>query len=128
MGNTRKYHSHRAIRVVAVPQRVSSLLNRVIAPGTAVVLILDVFFFFSSRRRHTRFKCDWSSDVCSSDLSARRRRAPWRRSHSRERCVQACQRGLEWFSPARFQWLLEPASYLRRDESEIGRASCRERV
>src|SRR5882762_10427300 len=26
------------------------------------------FFFFSSRRRHTRFKCDWSSDVCSSDL------------------------------------------------------------
>src|SRR5207237_1879981 len=28
-----------------------------------------VFFFFSSRRRHTRFKCDWSSDVCSSDLS-----------------------------------------------------------
>src|SRR2546430_8199504 len=29
------------------------------------------FFFFSSRRRHTRFDCDWSSDVCSSDLS------PW---------------------------------------------------
>src|SRR5256886_14656324 len=27
-----------------------------------------VFFFFSSRRRHTRFDCDWSSDVCSSDL------------------------------------------------------------
>src|SRR2546430_15579865 len=26
------------------------------------------FFFFSSRRRHTRFDCDWSSDVCSSDL------------------------------------------------------------
>src|SRR5256886_4292837 len=26
------------------------------------------FFFFSSRRRHTRFGCDWSSDVCSSDL------------------------------------------------------------
>src|SRR5438270_4577470 len=30
-----------------------------------------IFFFFSSRRRHTRFDCDWSSDVCSSDLSAR---------------------------------------------------------
>src|SRR5256886_14432282 len=29
------------------------------------------FFFFSSRRRHTRFDCDWSSDVCSSDLVAR---------------------------------------------------------
>src|SRR5207237_7739647 len=28
-----------------------------------------LFFFFSSRRRHTRFKCDWSSDVCSSDLA-----------------------------------------------------------
>src|SRR5256886_3457202 len=28
-------------------------------------------FFFSSRRRHTRFDCDWSSDVCSSDLSGR---------------------------------------------------------
>src|SRR5438034_6268823 len=28
------------------------------------------FFFFSSRRRHTRSLCDWSSDVCSSDLIA----------------------------------------------------------
>src|SRR5690606_40529205 len=27
------------------------------------------YFFFSSRRRHTRFSRDWSSDVCSSDLS-----------------------------------------------------------
>src|SRR5256886_6359409 len=27
-----------------------------------------IFFFISSRRRHTRFDCDWSSDVCSSDL------------------------------------------------------------
>src|SRR2546430_1684716 len=27
-----------------------------------------IYFFFSSRRRHTRFDCDWSSDVCSSDL------------------------------------------------------------
>src|SRR2546430_4452224 len=30
--------------------------------------VLLLFFFFSSRRRHTRFDCDWSSDVCSSDL------------------------------------------------------------
>src|SRR6266478_8547097 len=29
---------------------------------------VSCFFFFSSRRRHTRFDCDWSSDVCSSDL------------------------------------------------------------
>src|SRR5947207_15247812 len=41
-------------------------------------------FFFSSRRRHTRSLCDWSSDVCSSDLtipaaagqSPRRQRRP----------------------------------------------------
>src|SRR5260370_4585480 len=32
--------------------------------------ILLQVFFFSSRRRHTRFKCDWSSDVCSSDLTS----------------------------------------------------------
>src|SRR2546430_9664071 len=30
--------------------------------------LLSLVFFFSSRRRHTRFDCDWSSDVCSSDL------------------------------------------------------------
>src|SRR5689334_5279366 len=30
--------------------------------------IFFFFFFFSSRRRHTRWNCDWSSDVCSSDL------------------------------------------------------------
>src|SRR6267143_2829457 len=30
--------------------------------------LLTFFFFFSSRRRHTRWNCDWSSDVCSSDL------------------------------------------------------------
>src|SRR2546430_9261088 len=31
--------------------------------------LVCLFFFFSSRRRHTRFDCDWSSDVCSSDLN-----------------------------------------------------------
>src|SRR2546430_8251832 len=35
--------------------------------------LLLFFFFFSSRRRHTRFDCDWSSDVCSSDLARPRR-------------------------------------------------------
>src|SRR2546430_8010830 len=33
---------------------------------------VEVVFFFSSRRRHTRFDCDWSSDVCSSDLQITR--------------------------------------------------------
>src|SRR6266550_6200751 len=35
--------------------------------------VFFVFFFFSSRRRHTRCSRDWSSDVCSSDLGVRSR-------------------------------------------------------
>src|SRR5438445_894512 len=35
------------------------------------LLVFVSFFFFSSRRRHTRYWRDWSSDVCSSDLSRR---------------------------------------------------------
>src|SRR5438034_10755357 len=33
------------------------------------MFVFFLFFFFSSRRRHTRSLCDWSSDVCSSDLA-----------------------------------------------------------
>src|SRR2546426_7709460 len=33
---------------------------------------MSFLFFFSSRRRHTRLQGDWSSDVCSSDLEARK--------------------------------------------------------
>src|SRR5256885_11925417 len=40
----------------------------------------EVFFFFSSRRRHTRLQGDWSSDVCSSDLHYPSR---WRRCAGR---------------------------------------------
>src|SRR5689334_24553733 len=36
------------------------------------ILIVWMIFFFSSRRRHTRWSCDWSSDVCSSDLLLQR--------------------------------------------------------
>src|SRR5438132_4003119 len=36
-----------------------------------ILLFFFFFFFFSSRRRHTRSLCDWSSDVCSSDLVRR---------------------------------------------------------
>src|SRR2546427_3863609 len=39
-----------------------------------MVCLFFSFFFFSSRRRHTRFDCDWSSDVCSSDLAPDHRR------------------------------------------------------
>src|SRR5256886_12687172 len=35
--------------------------------GTGLMGSIGMGFFFSSRRRHTRFDCDWSSDVCSSD-------------------------------------------------------------
>src|SRR5256886_10006596 len=47
---------------------VSSFL-RMILLSFALVRVSFSFFFFSSRRRHTRFDCDWSSDVCSSDLT-----------------------------------------------------------
>src|SRR2546421_6382696 len=36
-----------------------------------LMFVVICFFFFSSRRRHTRSDRDWSSDVCSSDLTAR---------------------------------------------------------
>src|SRR2546427_11344030 len=50
-------------------------------------------FFFSSRRRHTRFDCDWSSDVCSSDLM------PAADGHVLERldpCAGCRYAGLTW--------------------------------
>src|SRR3712207_9090271 len=43
----------------------------------------SLFFFFSSRRRHTRYWRDWSSDVCSSDLIY-------------EHCLKALNRGLKF--------------------------------
>src|SRR2546430_5795551 len=47
----------------------ASLLGRLGVLVSVQVLYSAVWsFFFSSRRRHTRFDCDWSSDVCSSDL------------------------------------------------------------
>src|SRR5712691_6390355 len=50
---------------------------------------LGFFFCFSSRRRHTRFDCDWSSDVCSSDLFAGMK--PW----TRNECVRLLQEASE---------------------------------
>src|SRR5437763_16619866 len=84
-------------------------------------------FFFSSRRRHTRYIGDWSSDVCSSDL------AP-----------AASDAGLVTFTPDDIDWedevrlaieervSLSPDALTGMEASlrfaEIGRASCRERV
>src|SRR5256886_10691098 len=53
----------------------TSMMMRSAAHLSGVNSVL-IFFFFSSRRRHTRFDCDWSSDVCSSDLRLRAPRRP----------------------------------------------------
>src|SRR5256885_4903252 len=42
--------------------------------GGGVMAFDRLFFFFSSRRRHTRLQGDWSSDVCSSDLVMQQKR------------------------------------------------------
>src|SRR5258705_9960633 len=39
-----------------------------ILSAITIFVLLNLVFFFSSRRRHTRCLSDWSSDVCSSDL------------------------------------------------------------
>src|SRR3989454_1646119 len=46
------------------------LLVSVVSLGISGLYYTLFVFFFSSRRRHTRLQGDWSSDVCSSDLSA----------------------------------------------------------
>src|SRR2546427_12543752 len=98
-----------------------------------------LIFFFSSRRRHTRFDCDWSSDVCSSDLIAvdpehkqdylnyladYLRRLDQAQKTLQERVARLQDRRIITHHPAwpyfarRFGFQIE----------EIGRASCRERV
>src|SRR6266852_5845814 len=68
-----------------VHERPLGLLSRLFAFMTVIGLI--GFFFFSSRRRHTRCYRDWSSDVCSSDLPRLLRRHgltdPWRMAQAR---------------------------------------------
>src|SRR5260370_29753727 len=62
------------------------------------------FFFFSSRRRHTRFKCDWSSGVCSSDLCpANSRSAVGRRTPRLQRKEYARRTGCLPDTPGRVQ-------------------------
>src|SRR5690606_41143281 len=77
-------------------------------------------FFFSSRRRHTRFSRDWSSDVCSSDLDA----VPGEGAFGESTRESA----LPWdrIRPVNFgrETRLSQALALL----EIGRASCRERA
>src|SRR3712207_8358210 len=86
-------------------------------------------FFFSSRRRHTRYWRDWSSDVCSSDLTPARRdrRGGARRLDLFDQRVDAVvgeRRGLLQRVGAR----REIAVLVVGVGLQIGRASCRERV
>src|SRR3712207_9245415 len=75
---------------------------------------LVMIFFFSSRRRHTRYWRDWSSDVCSSDLGGGPARVP---RLCRGRLAEADRPGAERRGRRR--------PPLRHLVAEIGRASCR---
>src|SRR5689334_23403161 len=88
---------------------------------------LFFFFFFSSRRRHTRWNCDWSSDVCSSDLDQEVLALRLLRRDD----VRAELRGqLDLVLVDEFQDTspIQLAVFLELGNLEIGRASCRERV
>src|SRR5690606_39803498 len=80
-------------------------------------------FFFSSRRRHTRFSRDWSSDVCSSDLPGGTCVVGRTDRSSELLPFDACR------APAReFGVAGEGPGELNSIRAKIGRASCRERA
>src|SRR5688572_28258022 len=86
-------------------------------------------FFFSSRRRHTSFDCDWSSDVCSSDLSTGMASATamptWDKGSATTTSAAACRTG--WISAA-VAAIRCCALTVVAGDLKIGRASCREGV
>src|SRR5256886_11181181 len=88
-----------------------------------------VCFFFSSRRRHTRFDCDWSSDVCSSDLASSGHVGKW--VVLRERWPELAQALVAMPSAMKeleVHAMNEPGfARALQAVSQIGRASCRER-
>src|SRR5437762_11688512 len=89
-----------------------------------------MFVFFSSRRRHTRYIGDWSSDVCSSDLVESEKLAlDYYREHKVP--VVVLRPGFI-YGPRDRTVLLKLIENLRngivRYLGKIGRASCRERV
>src|SRR2546430_13428073 len=87
-------------------------------------------FFFSSRRRHTRFDCDWSSDVCSSDLQPQGARSCT--SAMAGQIMRLAIRAYSAVSNRKFnsgvEGSVQPAAREVSLPYEIGRASCRERV
>src|SRR5437899_9743848 len=86
------------------------------------------FFFFSSRRRHTRCLSNWSSDVCSSDLSGSNLYAGGEFTTAGGSAVNyiAKWNGSSW--SALGSGMSSTVFALAVSGSEIGRASCRERV
>src|SRR5437762_12577284 len=87
-------------------------------------MLTDVIFFFSSRRRHTRYIGDWSSDVCSSDLGRGGRAAGG--VGDGHRVVAGGRRRDGLRGGAGGPEIRRGAG--RRQRDQIGRASCRERV
>src|SRR5437764_1870334 len=96
-----------------------------------------VYFFFSSRRRHTRYIGDWSSDVCSSDLAALQAgkhvycEAPLANDLEEARAIaQAAKNALKLNFQVGLQNRSDPHRHflVQFVRAEIGRASCRERV
>src|SRR5256884_2542020 len=89
--------------------------------------------FFSSRRRHTRCSRDWSSDVCSSDLTNLLLRQYFPRGTDLSAISQEQLDQVELLlnhRPRKILGFQTPASKLQASvaSTKIGRASCRERV
>src|SRR5947209_5297785 len=87
----------------------------VVAPNDAGSLI----FFFSSRRRHTRYWRDWSSDVCSSDLTKHPNTCPRCGSHYRDDELEAslwvcghCGHHYPMKARTRIAWYGDPGSFV----------------
>src|SRR2546430_6079063 len=94
-----------------------------------LALLYTLFFFFSSRRRHTRFDCDWSSDVCSSDLHTDQRKSSAVNSVKlRRQTIQVCAPGVSMSRCLIFLEASQPRNLRLMSIKQIGRASCRERV
>src|SRR5256885_3866898 len=108
-------------------------MDWVICSGNSVLLILlqlcellFMFFFFSSRRRHTRLQGDWSSDVCSSDLVTVRCTLTTPDALNGNRSTTEGNRSI-WV----YQLVVDACNQPTGSScpnTEIGRASCRERV
>src|SRR5580692_4810862 len=77
------YHKKKKIHITIIELNEMHTKRKNLYKELDTVIPLSIesklFFLFSSRRRHTRFDCDWSSDVCSSDLVVAR-------SNSTARC------------------------------------------